>query len=657
MEKSRQFICIGMLSLVGLIPLSAQAEETVSRSPWSIQEAVYAGEVNGEGILLTAELTVQVLRDGFQEIPLSFSNAAITELKITGGSANLVAQGNQYAVVVRKRGTYRLTAKLVARLTRDDQYEGIRMGIPQALFSTVRLIIPRTDIELSPEHVLMVTKETQKDKVIVTASLGLSREISLRWAVRPMKPVNQTPVEPVSMAEVRILGTLEEETLRIIGLINLHVLEGELKTLVLDLPSGLVVSTVRGVQIDDWKVVSIDGSQRLTVMFGQPLKVGATELIVEAEQPIGPPDGQVILPSLVPLGMKRLTGTLAIANGTSIEIENPVLEGLHRIDVREIPPDLVRLSIFPVVAGFRYQQIPYRATVSLHRPEELAVLVAIAESGELATLVTPTGEIITRVVYQVRNNKKGSLGVTLPKGATLWSALVNRRAVKPAAGPNGQILIPLAVTVGPESTFPVEVVYVEKADPFSWIGQAKYQGPVLDIPVTVARWILFLPEQIQGVRFTGNLQRNLIVAGFLPEFQPLRQQVEADKAYSRGNENQRVLDKHFMGASFRERLKPEAMEVDRVEKDFSNAVAKVQQTGVLPFRIAIPHSGRPYVFGKLLVAGDPLTIQVRYLKTPIPTLLSGGIGLLGFLGLGSGFRTSRRRQSVRQAGSEPNNRL
>ena len=641
-----------------LVPTVAEGREAASPpaaydsqvgASWAIQEATYTGQViAGEGVFFTAELTLQVLRDGFQAIPLSFNNGTITDLKVTGGSASLVARGNQYAVVVGKRGTYRITAKLVTRLTRDDQTEGIQVGIPQALFSKVHLTIPRTDIELSPEQALIVTKERQKDKVIVTASLGLGTEIALRWVVRPIKPVNQPVVEPVSMAEVRILATLEEETLRVIGLVTLHVLQGELKTLALDLPTGLTVSTVRGVPIDDWKVVSIDGTQRLTVTFGPPLKVGATELVIEAEQPIATPEGQVNLPTLVPLGMKRLTGTLAIANGTSIEIQDPVLEGLRRMDVREIPADLMRLATAPVVAGFRYQETPYRAAAAFHRPQELAVLVAIAESGELTTVVTPTGEIITRAVYQIRNNKKGSLGVTLPHGATLWSTLVNHRAVKPAAGPNGQVLIPLAVTVGPESVFPVEIVYVEKTDPFGWVGQAKYQGPVLDIPVTVARWVLFLPEQIRGYRFAGNLQRNLRVAGFLSEPQPVDQPVPVSWNRDMRKEKGRLMlaAGAAKSAPSRQGFDGEEKEADQLQQEFQEAVAQVRQTGVLPFKIAIPRSGRPYAFGKLLTTGDPLTIQVQYLRTPITTVLSGGIGLLGLLGLGRGFRTFRRRRSA-----------
>ena len=299
-------------------------------------------------------------------------------------------------------------------------------------------------------------------------------------------------------AEVKVLGTLEEETLRMIALVDIHLLQGQLKILTFDLPAGLAITAVRGIPIDDWKASSQEKTQRVTVTLSEPLKVGAARLIVEAEQPVSSSTGSVTLPSLVPVGAKRLTGIVALATGTSMELKDPAMEGLSRIDVREIPAELRSLAISLVVMGFRYQQSPYRVTATLYRPEELAVLVAIAESGELHTVLTPTGEAITRAIYQVRNNKKSSLGVILPKGATLWSVLVDCKAVKPAAGPNGQILIPLAAGRGPEAVFPVEMVYVEKYLPFEWLGKAVYQGPVLDIPVTVSRWHLFLPEEIRA---------------------------------------------------------------------------------------------------------------------------------------------------------------
>ena len=98
----------------------------------------------------------------------------------------------------------------------------------------------------------------------------------------------------------------------------------------------------------------------------------------------------------MPVDAKRISGTLAISTGTAMELQDPAMEGLARIEVREIPDGLQSLSTDSLIAGFRYLQAPVRLTARFYRPEELPVLVAIAEQAELATVMTPSGDAITR---------------------------------------------------------------------------------------------------------------------------------------------------------------------------------------------------------------------------------------------------------------------
>ncbi|MCM8795021.1 MAG: hypothetical protein NC819_04385 [Candidatus Omnitrophica bacterium] len=666
---------VGLLCGVGVIelPPPADAREATLAGSWSIEQADYGGELQGEIAKLKAELSIKVFQNGYCEVPLDFNNAVITDVKAAGGSASVIVRNDRYAVAIQKKGTYKVSVEMSVPLNRDSQFEQLYLGIPQAVFSKLTLTILKTDIELAPDQALTVTKQADKEKVTLTASLGLSRQIHLRWTARPIQPKH---VEPSYLADVRILNTLEEESLRMLAIVKYQILQGELKETILHLPEGFTVTAVRGAPIDDWKTETSSGLQQVTVFFRTPLKVGAVQLIVEAQQPLGRPAGEILFPSVIPAGAKRLTGYMAIATGSSMEIQDPAPEGLNRIDVREIPGDLRGLATVPVIAGFRYQQAPYRLKATVHQPDDLAVLVAIAESADLATVVTPTGEGITRAVYYVRNNKKSSLTVKLPEGAILWSVLVDSRCVKPAAGPQKQVLIPLAVAEGPERVFPVEIVYIQKFSRFEWVGKTEYQGPVLDIPVTVARWNLYLPEEIQGVWFAGNLQRRLQVAGFLPGAEPLGQlaRLQEDKEYD-GNKKREFLYAAKMasaGAFRRDRsaqnvdetqylamdsmmpaLSPEAssFEEEKVQmEDFRSVVEKAQQAGILSFRIAVPKSGRGHHFGRLLTTGEPLVIQMWYIRT-LPALFplaGGGFGLIGLMGLGLRLRSGRRNRLVPQ---------
>jgi len=222
---------------------------------------------------------------------------------------------------------------------------------------------------------------------------------------------------------------------------------------------------------------------------------------------------------------------------------------------------------------------------------------------------------------------------------------VDGRAVKPAAGPNGQIQVPLAVARGPESTFPVEIVYVEKQSALEWIGRRELRGPVLDLPVTVTSWNLFLPEEVRGFWFGGNLQRHLKIAGFLPDPQgmelfralpqPLRQAVGAGRM---------AMQKSAAADADGVMAEESSNAYQDSRENFQQAMAKVQQTGVLPFRISLPQSGRLYRFGRLLTTQEALILDVRYSRVPSFPFAAGGIGLIGLAGLKRVFRRLLRRR-------------
>lgn len=113
---------MGVGCAICLVSAAAEAREAAAVTSWSIQEASYTGEVvGGQSVSLTAELALQVLQDGLQEIPLSFHNAAITDLKVSGGAAHLAARGTQYALVVGKRGScgFRSPSPAAAARTRS----------------------------------------------------------------------------------------------------------------------------------------------------------------------------------------------------------------------------------------------------------------------------------------------------------------------------------------------------------------------------------------------------------------------------------------------------------------------------------------------------------------------------------------------------------
>ena len=72
-----------------------------------------------------------------------------------------------------------------------------------------------------------------------------------------------------------------------------------------------------------------------------------------------------------------------------------------------------------------------------------AVLVANVEEARYEALAGEDGKMLVRARYAVRNNQRSFLAVTLPPQASLWSASLAGRPVRPGLSADGGLLLPL----------------------------------------------------------------------------------------------------------------------------------------------------------------------------------------------------------------------
>jgi hypothetical protein len=114
------------------------------------------------------------------------------------------------------------------------------------------------------------------------------------------------------------------------------------------------------------------------------------------------------------------------------------------------------------------------------------VLIANVEEARYRTLASEDGGLLVEARYAVRNNQRSFLKVTLPAGATVWSATVGGRPIRPGTAEKDAVLLPLEKGRAGEDapTFVVEIVYLQRID--SWIdkGQTRLALPAVDLPVS-----------------------------------------------------------------------------------------------------------------------------------------------------------------------------
>jgi len=153
----------------------------------------------------------------------------------------------------------------------------------------------------------------------------------------------------------------------------------------------------------------------------------------------------------------------------------------------------------PSLAAFRFRAGDAKSVRSLNlnvaRYTPQAVLMASISEARYQVLASSEGKTLVQARYAVRNNQRNFLKITLPSGATLWSASLEGKPVRPGQGPDGSLLMPLDKSRAGEEApeFAVEFVYLSRGMAWNGNGEFKLALPALDLPVSRTGLLFYHP--------------------------------------------------------------------------------------------------------------------------------------------------------------------
>jgi len=251
----------------------------------------------------------------------------------------------------------------------------------------------------------------------------------------------------------------------------------------LAIPAGVVVNQVNGATVADWTVKG----GLLTVRLLDPV---ATDLsfVVQGESRL-PADGDIAVPLVRVPAAEREIGGVAISVLGAGEIEKHQMRGLEPGDISDLA-DIVGGHESPSTVAFRLR--PGGGTdlrslnISVKRYTPQAVLIANIEEARYRVLAAEDGLFLIEARYAIRNNQRSFLKVTLPKGATIWSASVAGKSVRPGVAEGAAVLLPLEKGRAGEDapTFAVRLTYLQPVDPWLKTAIARLDLPALDLPIS-----------------------------------------------------------------------------------------------------------------------------------------------------------------------------
>ena len=462
-------------------PPPPPARATVSETAYELT----AGEGLATG---TAELVIDVLDDGWIEVPLPASlfvrAARLGSRPLPMADGRATADGSAGSgprrILLSRAGRSLVTLDIAVPIAESAGTESIQL--PPGVGGLVRatLTVPRAGVAIAASGGTIVERGADAAAPRVTACAAFGQGLGLSWSRQRDTAGPSLPVRLRGRLQ-HVVG-LGEETALLTARVTIDVLRGAASAFTLRVPAGLVVNQVQGAHVADWDLQG----QALTITLLDRVDRQAAVIVSGEFRP--PASGRIEVPLLHLADAERESGAVAVEVLGAGEVTRHEARGLDPTDPGDLG-DLLSGRLSPAIVAFRYRGDRPEAerglalTLTRYAPQD--VLLAAVDEARYRALVSEDGKALVEGRLAVRNNQRSFLALTLPGGATLWSVAVDGRPVRPGTGPKGGVLVPLPKRRGGSDAARVIVglMYADKAAAWGPSGEWRLTLPAIDLPV------------------------------------------------------------------------------------------------------------------------------------------------------------------------------
>jgi hypothetical protein len=456
----------------------------------------YDLRISGQGEIAAgrATLTVDVLKDGWVRVPVP-AGLLVREARLDGKLVSLVAGasgkgGSHLSALLSHPGRSVLLLDIALPVNSAAGEESFSVPSTESGVTRAMVQLPRQNVDVKLTGGLLSEKsETATESKWLAYGRG-NEPLTFTWR---RKTEDHHLTQPLRLrGSLTELVDLGEDSTPISAEVSLEVTQGAAREVKIQVPEKVTINQVLGAMVADWEMKNGE----LGITFLEPVEQSA-RFVITAETRSAR-DGVVEIPLLRLVHTERDNGGVAVEVLGAGEIKDIKSEGLENADASDLG-EMVSSHESPSLAAFKFRSgnggAARSLSVNVVRYTPQAVLMANVEEARYHVLLSKEGKTLVQALYAVRNNQRNFLKVTLPAGASLWSASLAGRPVRPGQSPDGALLLPLEKARAGEDApaFAVEVVYLSRAPAWSDKGELKVPLPALDLPVSRTGLVLFHP--------------------------------------------------------------------------------------------------------------------------------------------------------------------
>ena len=320
-----------LLPILLFLPGILAAKSTVAEPPPTLSNFLLTGEATEGGMTFTLSGNVEIQGRKGGRLKVVSGKVAIQQVE-EKARYTVEREGDAYVLVFKTKGTYPINFQFQAKVAEAGGWMSTGFDLLSAPLRKVRVEKLPPDVQIDVPGASVPTK----DGDAYESYLPPGEKFSLRWKGATPEKASKLFYSAEGICEASATAGLLRQT----HLLNLSVMQGELKTLKFGLGGTGEVVRVEGKDILSWKItpVLLPGDNRgLEVQLNQA-QAKEYSLLVHTQTPLGVFPLEFEPMRLVPDDAVRYGGHLRISNEGAVR-----LEVLSAIGVSQLSPEL-----FPV---------------------------------------------------------------------------------------------------------------------------------------------------------------------------------------------------------------------------------------------------------------------------------------------------------------------
>lgn len=348
----------------------------------NVVAGVYAEATVGKDVVtVKATIRIELLKDGWNRVPLGLQDAAITQALIGDTPARLAAAdgGAGYALLVlndtKAPKVIDLTLEFAKAYSKTPGRNSVSFAAPAAPVSRWDVRVPEAGVKVDIEPLLAATETpagATPNQTRVLAFVGATPTVTMAWTP---KAEGAKGLAALASVQAEQQMTIDEGVVRTRATLAYAISRAELAQLVVEVPANQKITNVFDPNLREWGVTAAGPLQVITAQLFQPAKE-TQRLVIELERFAD--ERSVAAPVVKARDVSRQQGVVVVKVATGLRAEAAKRNNLLQLDTAELPESL---------AGgkwdfsYRYATLPFALSLNIEKIQPRLVVDALIEAS------------------------------------------------------------------------------------------------------------------------------------------------------------------------------------------------------------------------------------------------------------------------------------